>query len=120
MSQTSIGELEIEENEEEIEMRRMRNSSNIVPSILTSDEVIVNVVIKDLNHNIFLKKVIVRLEDNFKSHNVLCESLKLLNKMFDLERSPMSFKVSDLSLFCLKPSKKNGLPDYDLPSKNNI
>jgi hypothetical protein len=120
MSKNSIRECE--ENEEEIEMKKIKSSfiinNNIVPGILLFNEIIVNVVIKEANENILLEKIILQIDENYKTINVISESLQKFNKKFEYERIMVRFSTNELSIYNLKPSKKNGLPNYDLPSNN--
>lgn len=122
MSKNEIQELN-ENNEEGIELKwigQFNNMNNIVPAILLSNEIIVNIVIKNSKDNIILKKVIVSVEEGTKTQQVIGESVNLFNKLFEYERMFLRLSVNDLSLYSFKPSKKNGLPNYDYPSNLNI
>jgi hypothetical protein len=119
----------VEEKDEEIELgnyhkqkSRINNSSTGIQTSQTSqnqnpfyNETIINIVLKNnTNENILLKKITI--QDNKLVKEVIKEAIIEFNKIFENER--MMIRLSDnIDLYKLKPSKKSGLPNYDLPSK---
>jgi len=132
LTKTLIDE-HLSEDEEAIEMEKIKytnriNKGNImIPkfntntntsvSTLLPNEIMINVVVKDQNENILLKKIVLQIEEKDKVVHIINESINYFNKLFEFERIPLRISVNDMSLFCLKPSKKNGLPNYDMPCK---
>ena len=96
---------------------KFNTNTNTSVSTLLPDEIMINVLVKDQNENILLKKIVLQLEEKDKAVYIINESINYFNKLFDFERIPLRISANDISLFCLKPSKKNGLPNYDMPCK---
>ena len=121
LSKTSIIE---HHNEEQDEMEQGINISktqnHIFGSILLPNEIIINVVLQDSNKNIFLKKIFLQINEVDKARQIIRESISQFNKLFEYERISVKFSSLDLNLYNLKPSKKNGLPNYDMPGINTI
>lgn len=135
LSKTSISENYLEE-EEQMETEKIKyenriikplqvskfninNNDNSSQSFLLPNEIIINVVVKDNYENILLKKIILQIDEKDKLNNILNESIVQFNRLFEYERISVKFSMSDLTLYNLKPSKKNGLPNYDMPGKHN-
>jgi hypothetical protein len=85
---------------------------------LLPDEIQVNVIVKNINENILLKKIVISVNELSKPFEIIRESISIFNKMFEFERLNIRFIDFDFTFFNLKPCKKNGLPNYDLPCKN--
>jgi hypothetical protein len=126
LSKTCIDAKNIEE-EEQIEMKyhnklnqsvqlsKFNTQVDMSQSFLLENEIIINVVVKDYNENIILKKIVLQIDERDKANNIIEESIIQFNRLFEYERICVKFSSDDLSLFNLKPSKKNGLPNYDMP-----
>ena len=76
----------------------------------------VNILIK-IDGNEYLKSVNVIITNKVSIGDLLRESIKLFNKLFEKENFPIRLSHIKLSNYEMKPSKKNGKPDKDLPSK---
>ena len=97
----------------------MSNTNNyLTGSILLPNEIIVNVVVQEANNNILLKKIILHINEGDKPSNIISQSIFKFNKLFEYERISVKFSPHDLSSYSLKPSKKNGMPNYDMPGNN--
>ena len=132
LSKTPINQHQAEEKEQiEMEKNLFQSKSsikvskfspnlNVTGSILLPNEVIINVVVKDTNENILLKKIFLQLNEDDKVMHIIRESITQFNKLFEYERILIKLSTHDLALYNLKPSKKNGLPNYDMPGKNSF
>jgi hypothetical protein len=132
ISKTSINEhqteqksqIEMEKNifqsKQRKSLSKFNSNLNITDSILFPNEVIINVVVKDTNEKILLKKIFLQLNEGDKASHIIRESITQFNKLFEYERILVNLSTRDLGLYNLKPSKKNGLPNYDMPGKNFI
>ena len=128
LSKTSIIEHQNEEQEEMevgkniFENKQGINTSKtqnyITGSILLPNEIIINVVVQDTNKNILLKKIFLQINEGDKARHLIRESIFQFNKLFEFERISVKFSSLDLSSYNLKPSRKNGLPNYDMPGIN--
>ncbi len=48
--------------------------------------------------------------------DLLKQCVKMFNELFEKENFPVRMNNIIISKYKIKPSKKNGKPDYDLPS----
>ncbi len=75
----------------------------------------INIIIND-NFTPYLKYVDVIISNKITMRELLSQSINMFNDKFLNEGLP--FELSqDVSSYVLKPSKKSGNPDTDLPSK---
>lgn len=101
-----------------MKMMSKYDANNDDKNSLLPNEILVHVIIKNLNENILLKKITLEINELYKPADVIKSSLSNFNKMLEFERMNIRLSEKDYSIYSLKPSKKNGLPNYDLPSND--
>ncbi len=130
LSESSIDEQQSEAEIIEMEIKKSNyifnnmtskvNSVDVTGSIILPEEIVVNLVLKDENDNILLKKIFVPINENETASDIIKKSIFQFNRLFKYERIQVMFSTNEFEKFSLKPSKKNGLPNYDLPGNNSL
>ena len=62
------------------------------------------------------KSLMINCSDNDKIQEIMSKSIISINKELEKIGTNYSFKLKD-TFYCMRTSKKSGLPDYDLPCK---
>ncbi len=128
---TNSGLAKLVSQSEEIEINEVSNFnstiSNFTPfkassSLTIIDDIIVNIQIKEnsnenSNGKLITKRLTLNMSEYGKVSNIISKSVNSFNKIF--ERDGLSVRLARGEFYySLKPSKKNGQPNYDLPSKS--
>jgi len=92
------------------------NSNDESKEEILNETIQVNILI-NIDGDEYLKSVNAIITNKVSIGDLLRESIKLFNKLFEKENSPIRLIYTKLSNYEMKPSKKNGKPNKDLPSK---
>jgi hypothetical protein len=86
--------------------------------IIIETPIKVNVIIsnKQDRQKVLIKSISLKISNKITISELIKKSIYIFNDMFYSERLPYQFNVTSTS-YTIKPSKKNGQPKEDLPSK---
>ena len=77
-----------------------------------------NIIITD-NQTPMLKHIDITITNKITMKELLSQALNMFNDIFYKEGIPLQLSQG-VSYYSIKPSKKSGKPDNDLPSKTKI
>jgi hypothetical protein len=95
------------------------NMTTLTDSTAARGVVTIHIFIISENGKSFMKTVQLNISEADSVEKVIKQAVKVFNTLFDREKLGVQLREGDLSLYKLKPSKKNGLPK-DLPSKGSF
>jgi hypothetical protein len=77
-----------------------------------------NIIITD-NQTPMLKNIEITITNKITMKELLSQALNMFNDIFYKEGIPLQLS-HEVNYYSIKPSKKSGKPDNDLPSKTKV